>query len=200
MNYLTNYYKNLSEQLQEKLNHLQKLLNESSASYYGGSGDQRTKPKHGSPYDNMRRKFGTPEYDGIASMKAYQDSVRAIETHPERQRLMIDALAGTWSEQHGGSGKQRRAFRSDVASRLQEVGGSKGFESFDHAKKAMIPIMLSTPSFREEIIGNVRETMHPEEFENFDIERHLRKVAEEHVDEVGSDAIRHAETRIGFLN
>ena len=26
MNYLTNYYKNLSEQLQEKVNHLQKLL------------------------------------------------------------------------------------------------------------------------------------------------------------------------------
>jgi hypothetical protein len=28
MNYLTQYYKNLSEQLQEKVNHLQKLLNE----------------------------------------------------------------------------------------------------------------------------------------------------------------------------
>jgi hypothetical protein len=28
MNYLTNYYKNLSEQLQEKVNHLQNLLNE----------------------------------------------------------------------------------------------------------------------------------------------------------------------------
>jgi hypothetical protein len=30
MNYLTNYYKNLSEQLQERVNHLQKLLNEES--------------------------------------------------------------------------------------------------------------------------------------------------------------------------
>lgn len=28
MNYLTNYYKNLSEQLQERVNHLQNLLNE----------------------------------------------------------------------------------------------------------------------------------------------------------------------------
>jgi hypothetical protein len=28
MNYLTNYYKNLSEQLQEKVNHLQRILNE----------------------------------------------------------------------------------------------------------------------------------------------------------------------------
>jgi len=28
MNYLTNYYKNLSEQLQEKINYLEKLLNE----------------------------------------------------------------------------------------------------------------------------------------------------------------------------
>jgi len=199
MNYLTNYYKNLSEQLQQKINHLQKLLNE-SASDYDGSRYERTRPKHGSPYDTMRRKFGTDAYDGIASMKAYQDSVKAMESHPESQRLMIDALAGTWSEQHGGSGRQRRAFRSDVADRLREAGGPKGFESFDHAKQAMIPIMLSTPSFREEIIDNVRETMHPEEFENFDIERHLRKVAEEHADEVGSDAVRHAETRIGLLN
>jgi hypothetical protein len=30
MNYLTNYYKNLSEQLQERVNHLQKLLENSS--------------------------------------------------------------------------------------------------------------------------------------------------------------------------
>lgn len=30
MNYLTNYYKNLSEQLQDRLNYLQKLLNENA--------------------------------------------------------------------------------------------------------------------------------------------------------------------------
>ena len=30
MNYLTNYYKNLSEQLQEKVNHLQKMLDEAN--------------------------------------------------------------------------------------------------------------------------------------------------------------------------
>lgn len=29
MNYLTNYYKNLSEQLQDKINHLEHVLNES---------------------------------------------------------------------------------------------------------------------------------------------------------------------------
>lgn len=33
MNYLTNYYKNLSEQLQEKVNHLEKLIKESESTY-----------------------------------------------------------------------------------------------------------------------------------------------------------------------
>ena len=40
MNYLTNYYKNLSEQLQERINHLQKALNESDAT------PRTDKPKH----------------------------------------------------------------------------------------------------------------------------------------------------------
>ena len=37
MNYLTNYYKNLCEQLQEKVNHLTKLLETSTASDYDDS-------------------------------------------------------------------------------------------------------------------------------------------------------------------
>ena len=34
MNYLTNYYKNLSEQLQDRVNHLHKLLNEESQPHH----------------------------------------------------------------------------------------------------------------------------------------------------------------------
>lgn len=160
----------------------------------------RTRPKHGSPYDTISRQFGSPGYDATKAMEAYNNSVKAMESHPENQRLMVDALAGTWSEQHGGSGKQRRSFRSDVADRLREAAGPKGFESFGHAVEAMVPIIASTPSWREEAIENLKQGTHPEKFENINLEQELLQMARDHSMEVASDAVRHAETRIALLN
>ena len=185
MNYLTNYYKNLSEQLQEKVNHLQKLLKEFDdpwSDYWGGHpGFREPKPKG-----------STSERDATKEMEEYNKSVKAIESHPESQRLMVDALAGTWSDQHGGSESQRSAFRSDIERRLRDVSGGKGFESFGHAVEAMIPIIASTPSWREEVTENLKQSMHPEKFKTINLERRLLQMARDHSMEVGADAIRRA--------
>jgi hypothetical protein len=54
MNYLTNYYKNLSEQLQEKVNHLQKLLEANNHPIrYDDEGFPTTKPTKFSIVDQI---------------------------------------------------------------------------------------------------------------------------------------------------
>jgi hypothetical protein len=172
-----------------------------SPSQYSGASDyDRRTSGYGSPYDTISRQSASPGYDATEAMRIRQQSIRAMESHPEAQRLMVDALAGTWSEQHGGSGRQRRSFRSDVAERLRGAAGPKGFESFGHAVEAMVPIITTTPSWREEAIENLKQSMHPEKFENINLEQELSRMARDHSMEVASDAVRHAETRIGFLN
>jgi hypothetical protein len=46
MDYLTKYYKNLSESLQERLNHLEQILSEDVGIGPGGYGDQTENPRN----------------------------------------------------------------------------------------------------------------------------------------------------------
>lgn len=73
MNYLTNYYKNLSEQLQERVNYLQKLLKEES-----GMSDKLMLHKkiamdiakhHSSVAPHIARNLGSSNYDQELSRK-----------------------------------------------------------------------------------------------------------------------------------
>lgn len=172
----------------------------SPAQYSGASDYDRRTSGYGSPYDDISRQSASPGYDATEAMTIRQQSIKAMESHPEAQRLFVDSLAGTWSEQHGRNAGNRRAFRTDVANKLREAAGTKGFESFEHAVESMIPIIKSTESWREEVIENLKQSMHPEKFEELDLERELHRQAKDHAMEVGSDAVRYAETRIGFLN
>ena len=199
MDYLTKYYKNLSEQLQERIN----LLEAQTPGYYG---PEPTRPKYGAPYSTHERNSGMPGFDLSKSMELYNKTKSAIESHPNAQDIMIGAFSGAWSEQHGGSErKARRAFGTRISDQLRAAAGPGGFESFDHAVDAMVPIIAATPSWRAEAIGNLKETMHPDKFEELNadqqaLERQLKRMAGDHSLEVASEALKHAETKIGFLN
>jgi|LauGreDrversion4_2_1035121.scaffolds.fasta_scaffold83050_2 hypothetical protein len=179
------------------------LIENSSPSYYG---PEPTRPKYGAPYTEHERNSGMPGFDASKSMELYNKTKSAIESHPNAQDIMIGAFSGAWSEQHGGSErKARRAFGTRISDQLRAAAGPGGFESFDHAVDAMVPIIAATPSWRAEAIGNLKETMHPDKFEELNadqqaLERQLKRMAGDHSLEVASEALKHAETKIGFLN
>lgn len=84
MNYLTNYYKNLSEQLQEKVNHLQKLLKESAPDPKAESWD-----RHGQIVDSIVKHHAS-KYphkrvgDFAKNVKASAEHIKGVlDKHPE---------------------------------------------------------------------------------------------------------------------
>lgn len=80
MNYLTNYYKNLSEQLQERVNHLQKQLNESRGGGYGRM-----------PHDDASREYA-------ADIAREESDIARGEEQLDRHRQIAMDIAHVHSE------------------------------------------------------------------------------------------------------
>jgi hypothetical protein len=85
MNYLTNYYKNLSEQLQEKVNQLEKLLE----AYPGGMTPGRQKVLNKA--DISAIKSGEHPYKGETSTRVREIRARAVAADERGYNREIDA-------------------------------------------------------------------------------------------------------------
>ena len=95
MNYLTNYYKNLSEQLQEKLNALQKLLNEARNSSVDLDADE------GDGWDgditNLRHGIDSAVDKGLEHIQRLHDHPNITPEHTKRLHD-LDSLITSYSD------------------------------------------------------------------------------------------------------
>jgi hypothetical protein len=99
MNYLTNYYKNLSEQLQDKLNYLENILNESADK---------------SPKIEMK--------DGLLNdVNLSEITPKTIHTiHPDHLEYHLNMLNNILDDSDGGADKDEQAKANMISAYLEK--------------------------------------------------------------------------------
>jgi len=158
MNYLTNYYKNLSEQLQEKINQLEKLIE----AYPGGMTPGRQQILHA---NEMRRHSSnaTPEEiqradragdlrrravetDRVKEEQEYQKMKDTVSAMPGFHDKIVTHLSGQFADKFHGGDKDAA---QKIAAQLHAAAGKGGFESFDHAVRAFTRFAQDNPAVDE---------------------------------------------------
>lgn len=129
MNYLTQYYKNLSEQLQARVNHLQKFLNEN---------DRKNPHVDWTYYDELRK-----DDEGIAHGEEHFDLADLIATHHANIAPHIK----------GKMGMDVAASKADILKHLNRKGGDIiSRQNFDEILKdieesgTFAPYSISAPN------------------------------------------------------
>jgi hypothetical protein len=126
MNYLTNYYKNLSEQLQDRVNHLEKLLKE-------GFNDPKM------PHDAASREYATDSNQEFADIAAGEN---AMDTHNKIAALIArhhSDVAPHISRNLGSHNYDQKLSEKDILKSLttSKYYTSKPFTSVDDAIERM---------------------------------------------------------------
>ena len=166
MDYLTNYYKNLSEQLQERVNHLQNLL---EASYPGGLPNERFHK-----LTNIgNRKFGpnatekdVQNYERARALikrgkatdlrKAQQERLtkeNQATAVPDFHNTIVGHMSQGFSDMIGGGPE----VAAKMAAKLNKRAGQGGFKSFDHASDTMADLMLDDSDLRDHMESQALE-------------------------------------------
>jgi hypothetical protein len=126
MNYLTNYYKNLSEQLQDRVNHLEKLLKE-------GFNDPKM------PHDAASREYATDSNQEFADIAAGEN---AMDTHNKIAALIArhhSDVAPHISRNLGSHNYDQKLSEKDILKSLttSKYYTSQPFTSVDDAIERM---------------------------------------------------------------
>jgi hypothetical protein len=159
MNYLTNYYKNLSEQLQERVHKLERMLNEAypggmtpgrqevlgkaSLQRYGPDATPENIAKSRRAENLMRRGRETDMRKAAEERSAME---RAAESHPDFTQKVIGHFSSGFADMFGGDNKE--AAHTEIATRLMKKAGQGGFKSFDHASKEFNSVMQDSDTVR----------------------------------------------------
>ena len=163
MNYLTKYYKNLSEQLQEKVNHLQKLLE----AYPGGMTPERHNILHKASLQQYRPD-ATPETVAKSQRardlmkKGYATDVRKaheelmqkhakVSSMPDFHNKVVSAFSSAFANQYAGNPEQTTALSQKISDKLHKAAGKGGFKSYKHASDAMRNIMHEDETLRDHL-------------------------------------------------
>ncbi len=157
MNYLTNYYKNLSEQLQERVDNLQKMLDEA---YPGGMTPGRLSLLHKvehSKYSPGATSINRARSERATNIKrrglatdARKEQMelaarhRAAEKHPDFHGTIVSHMANEFANKFGGKNKEEVA--AQIAQGLHQAGGQYGFRKFHQASTAMREVMDQDPT------------------------------------------------------
>lgn len=160
MDYLTHHYKNLSEQLQAKVNHLQNLLE----AYPGGMTPARMDVFNKAvriPFTNA-----TPEQEaradrarGLRNRANTTDRRRAAEDQA-RDEATVSAMPGfhdsviahfstAFAGQYGQNPKHSQDLALKVAADLHRAAGPGGFKNFAHASSTVHDYMQDSDHVRE---------------------------------------------------
>ena len=135
MNYLTNYYKNLCEQLQEKLNILEKQINEANIrnpelqfrAQFGDYNNPNRVPRHGgvASEDPVEGGAGTKRMHDMMKFQA----AKAI-AHPDEQEsieAVLTDMANTTPEAPGTAANAQH-IRTALGA-IKRLSGTEGFQT-----------------------------------------------------------------------
>jgi hypothetical protein len=163
MNYLTNYYKNLSEQLQEQVNYLEKLLE----AYPGGMTPGREEvlnraargrySRNATPADMQKshRAEALLRRGRQTDMKKANQEREAMEatvsSMPDFHNKIVTHLSTTFGGQFPHINGDRQKSIQDIAAKLHKAGGEGGFKTFDNVMAAMGNIVHDSDSFRDHL-------------------------------------------------
>ncbi len=141
MNYLTNYYKNLSEQLQQRVNHLQKLLKESetktriipSVMPVQPTSGNPNKPSAEEPKTNFPGAWGTEQYPTAPMEPQNFDKWSANNPKPNPSNFeggqegeeFKEANKNYYDKYYGAKEKHTK-WKTEVAKRNRVAGDDSG--------------------------------------------------------------------------
>jgi hypothetical protein len=160
MNYLTQHYKNLSEQLQAKVNHLQNLLE----AYPGGMTPARMDVFNKGvriPFTNA-----TPEQEARADRarglrnranatdrrRAAEDQARdeaTVSGMPDFHNTVIAHMATAFGDRYGQNTGHGRKLTLQVAEDLHKRAGEGGFRDYAHASGVLHDYMQDSDHVRD---------------------------------------------------
>jgi hypothetical protein len=162
MDYLTNYYKNLSEQLQARVNNLQKMLDEA---YPGGMTPGRSSLLHkvqlskyspdATSIDRARSERATNIERRGRATDARKEQMelaarhRAAEQHPDFHDTIVSHMSNEFANKFGGNNKEEVA--TQIAKGLHQAGGQYGFRKFHQAETALRQVMGEDPTLMDHL-------------------------------------------------
>jgi hypothetical protein len=124
MNYLTQHYKNLAEQLQTKVNHLKRLVETA---------------------DSTPNNFDGPDADKLGSPEEVAAAAAKISAMPDFHNTVIAQMATEFGGRYGQHTKHGRELTLKVAADLHKAAGEGGFKDFAHASDTMRDYMQNSP-------------------------------------------------------
>jgi len=128
MNYLTQYYKNLSEQLQTKVNQLKRLVE--------------------TP-DSTPNNFDGPDADKLGSPAEVAAAAAKISAMPDFHNSVIAHMATEFGSRYGQHTKHGRELTLKVAGDLHKAAGEGGFRDWDHASSTLRDYMQDSSAVRD---------------------------------------------------
>ena len=195
MDYLTHHYKNLSEQLQAKVNHLQNLLE----AYPGGMtpGRDAILYKASHPYHPAGREAAQARNDRARDLRnranatdrrgAAEDQARdeaTVSAMPGFHDSVIAHFATAFAGKYGGTPKHSQDLALKVAADLHRAAGKGGFQNFAHASNTMHDYMQDNNHVRDHyeeqaILDPTKYGVHSDDIMDVDMSE---EIGEDHAD------------------
>lgn len=195
MNYLTNYYKNLSEQLQAKVNHLQNLLEAYPGGMTPGRDDILYKATH--PYHPAGREVASARADRANALRRRANATdrrRAAEDNA-RDEATVSAMPGfhdsaiahfstAFAGKFGQNPRHAQDLALKVAADLHKAAGPDGFRDFAHASNTMHDYMQDSNHVRDHyeeqaILDPTKYGVHGDDIMDVDMSE---EISEDHAD------------------
>jgi hypothetical protein len=160
MNYLTQHYKNLSEQLQEKLNNLTQLLEAYPGGMTPGRDDILYKATH--PYHPAGREVASARADRANALRrranaadkrgAAEDQARdeaTVSSLPDFHNTVIAQMATAFGDRYGQNTKHGQQITLKAAADLHKRAGEGGFRDYAHASGVLHDYMQDSDHVRD---------------------------------------------------
>lgn len=195
MDYLTHHYKNLSEQLQAKVNHLQNLLEAYPGGMTPGRDEILYKATH--PYHPAGREVASARADRANALRrranatdkrgAAKDQARdeaTVSSMPGFHDSVIAHFATAFAGKYGGTPKHSQDLALKVAADLHRAAGKSGFQNFAHASNTMHDYMQDNNLVRDHyeeqaILDPTKYGVHSDDIMDVDMSE---EIGEDHAD------------------
>ena len=198
MNYLTQHYKNLSEQLQAKVNNLTELLE----AYPGGmTPGRREVLNRASQYDRsnpasdqmgraVRARQISMQGDAADRRGARRDEA-TVSGMPDFHNTVIAQMATAFGDRYGQNTGHGRQLTLQVAADLHKAAGEGGFRNWAHANQTLHDYMQDSTHVRDHfeekaILDPTKYSVHPDDIMDADMSE---EVSEDHA-EIADDVMQ----------
>ena len=195
MNYLTQHYKNLSEQLQAKVNNLTELLEAYPGGMTPGRQEVLNKAKRpyypdGSPLTTARvirargleKRANTRDQRGAAEDRARDEAT--VSAMPGFHDSAIAHFSTAFASKFGQNSKHAQDLALKVAADLHKAAGPGGFRDFAHASGTMHDYMQDSNHVRDHyeeqaILDPTKYGVHGDDIMDVDMSE---EISEDHAD------------------